>query len=209
MAVTLIFQGRPDEQPLIPTGRETLVLDACTSQTHTRSGEVAEHPVETGTRIADHIHTDPQRLTINGIVSAYPISTEALSEALTGGRTKTAFDRVERAWRDRELLTVETSLALYENMAITSMTAPREVESGDDFVFVLELVEVRFAIAQTVQIPAGAIGKAASGASPEQARQQVQATRDQAVPSVNRGIGVTEPVPADGQLATILSRVPR
>jgi len=195
MAVTLQFQGKPSKTPIVAAGREVLTLDACTSQSHGRESTVTDHPVEDGADISDHIRPEAKRLSITGVVSATPIKgalevlAEALSAALTGGRTTKAFDRLEKAMADRELVTVETSLMVYKDMAITSVTMPREVETGGDFVFSMELRQIRYATSETVIVPADALGKPKPGAEPAQAKAQVQKTRDQATPAVNKGIG--------------------
>lgn len=48
-------------------------LDASLSEVHSMSGEATSHPVETGSNISDHFHTNPRTVRIRGFVTNHPI----------------------------------------------------------------------------------------------------------------------------------------
>lgn len=50
----------------------TLTLDASIREVHTSSSTVTDHPVETGSNIADHIRPDPDALTMEAVISNSP-----------------------------------------------------------------------------------------------------------------------------------------
>lgn len=56
-------------------------FDAVTSQSHDSQVQIAEHPVETGSNIADHARTEPERVTLEAYVTNNPLSTDPGVEA--------------------------------------------------------------------------------------------------------------------------------
>lgn len=203
MAVTIVFADQ-----------STLTIDATIQQTHPRSVEVTRHPVEEGADITDHLRFEPRRLTLQCVISqtAYEAGTigtnpltgqpELLSPEPAKNRHKAAFDRIEAAMRARELVTVQTGLAVYRNMAIKSFAPVREARTGFDLVFPLELEEVLFAKTQTATVQRSSLGTAKPGASRSEAKAQVAKTQDQASPTGNKGQRATTPASPQQQAAT-------
>jgi len=168
-----------------------LKLDACLSQQHGRSADITKHKVETGASITDHIRPGPYTLTVNGLV-AYAPPRDAIAVALGAflgddNRHVKAFERLMQAIDKSEIVKVETGLKVYENMAIRSVDSPREVKTGNDFVFTLQLEEIRFVEAATIKVPLDAFGKATAGVTGTAAKAQVSKTQRQAAPSAARG----------------------
>lgn len=195
MAVKIIFADGSD-----------LTIDATIRQTHERSNDVTTHPVEDGADVTDHIRPQPKRLSLQCVISQtdYAATAGASVSLITGrasldgpapekNRHKLAFDKLEKTMAKRELVTVNTGLQVYKRMAIKSFVPVREASTGFDLVFPLELEEVVFAKTQTAQVGKKAIGKAAPGASPAQAKAQVSKTQDQASPAGAKG---QKPAPA-------------
>lgn len=190
MATVIVFKDK-----------STLTLDAALSESHGRAAEVTQNPVEEGADVVDHIQPKPMTLNLTGVVARYPIAgaqtpeteiNRILAPVVDGkepeqNRHMKAFQRLERAVDKRELVTVQTGLKVYENMAIRSATFPRESRTGSDLVFSLELQQVRFATARMVKVPKDAIGKAKPGATVAQAKQQKVKTQAQAQPKVTKG----------------------
>jgi hypothetical protein len=150
---------------------EVLTIDACSSQSHSYDAEVTDHPVEDGADISDHHIAKPVGLTLNGVI-AYapprtPLDLAVGTTLLDKNRHTKAHERLKRAWEDGELVTVHTGLDIYENMAITSYQPTREVKTGYDLVFTLDLREVNKVTAQSAIVPPNAFGSPKS-------RQQAQ-----------------------------------
>ncbi len=55
------------------TGLPAVVFDIITSQKHTHSSKVTDHPVEDGSDIADNVIDEPDEVTIVGYISLTPI----------------------------------------------------------------------------------------------------------------------------------------
>lgn len=72
-----------------------------------------------------------------------------------------AFDRVKEVHRvlvavkrAKQVVSLDTSLAQYDNCIITKIGAPRKAEEGNAITFALELEPIRFADSQLVDTPA-------------------------------------------------------
>lgn len=51
----------------------SISLDASLSEVHSMSGEATSHPVETGSNISDHFHTNPRTVQIQGFITNHPV----------------------------------------------------------------------------------------------------------------------------------------
>lgn len=68
-------------------------VDAVLTETHTLSASVTTRPVETGVDPADHIRTQPQRLTATGMISNTPIKPP---KGITGAQSSLVLDIPEK-----------------------------------------------------------------------------------------------------------------
>ena len=193
--------------PMPPRVATTLTIDATIGEGHKREAEVTSHPVEVGSDVTDNIRPKPRSLSLSGIISTAPTTWPGRSTILNPddlgegqltpgsgpdvGRALAAYRLLEDAFEGGYLLTVQTGLDRYQNLAIKSVEFPKEPGTGRDLHFKLELEEVLFAVSQTTQVPASAIAtkKVAQQAAPRKARgmqptrkpTQAEAARKQAV----------------------------
>ncbi len=193
--------------PMPPRTATTLTIDATISEGHRREAEVTSHPVEVGSEVTDNIRPKPRSLTLSGIISTAPTTWPGRATILSPddlgagqlsassgpdvGRALAAYRLLEDAFTGGYLLTVQTGLDRYQNLAIKSVEFPKEPGTGRDLNFKLDLEEVLFAVSQTTQVPASAIAtkKVAQQAAPRRARgmqptrkpTQAEAARKQAV----------------------------
>ncbi len=65
---------------------------------------------------------------------------------------KVAHDLLTSIWKNRRLVTIVTGLTQYENMAIQSLSFPRDQKTGKQLHFRATLKEVRKVVAKTVAI---------------------------------------------------------
>lgn len=143
-----------------PTLIGTIELDATISETHTRSAQVTDHPVERGANVTDHVRIEPDGLVIEGMVSNTPLSFDQIKRYVRAGGVEietTNFDETprgvrgyaERAYeRLREIMdagtviTVVTALRTYDNMVLQSLSVPVTVQSGDALRFTATFKQV-------------------------------------------------------------------
>lgn len=125
---------------------DTLFIDCATVEEHTFDSEITKYPVEQGVSVADHVRRLPTRVTIEGIVSDSPIGRMVAQRDSESFVIETA-DGIEIEQRSLkpsefalakllaiheagEPVTVGTSLRVFPNMALESLTIPRDAETG-------------------------------------------------------------------------------
>jgi hypothetical protein len=150
MALELLFRVRP-------TVIEALELDASLSEEHTSDAEVTEHPVEVGADISDHKRKKPLQVKITGLVTNTPLKFLNFN---SGDAAVTAWDLLQELQKGSALITVITTLKTYDNMAIISLSAPRDVKRGHSLEFTATMREIFTAKSGTVAAPETPASKA-------------------------------------------------
>lgn len=135
---------------IIVDGVPVLVADATVTESHTREAVVTMHPRETGSDIADHIQPKLPEISAQLIYSATPLNQTALP-----GRVEAAYNYLLRLQEERTLVTIVTTLAVYEGVALVSLSAPVSAQTGQALVVDTRWRLVRTVSTQQVQIPAG------------------------------------------------------
>lgn len=140
IVITYRHPRDPSAEPL------RLMIDAALSEEHTYDSEVTQFPVEDGSDITDNIRILPKTVKIEGVVSNWPIG-RALSEragtiALSQAGLIDPMTPAQEVLRglleirdQRDTITITTSLGLYENMVMESLTVPRAADVGDALKF--------------------------------------------------------------------------
>ena len=149
------IQGGFSRASIGETGLDPIVLDASVSETHSKAGELSDHPVETGVDISDHYRALPDGLQITGVVSNSPIAAgipgESLLNSVVGlvngdeDPSANAWQEFNRFFDDAVMLTITTSLKEYQNMVLTSLDVTRDVSTTNGLFFAMSAREVRFA----------------------------------------------------------------
>jgi hypothetical protein len=125
-----------------------LLLDAMLNETHSRSSEVTENPVESGAPVSDNIQPHANRLTLTCLVSNSPLNVDDVRET----RAAEIWADLEQVRVNKQVVSVVTTLDVYENMAIESLEVPRDSSKGDCLYFTIGLKQIR--TAQLVTVPA-------------------------------------------------------
>ena len=144
-AVTLLFRTKK-------ASIGSVELDASISESHSGDVDVTDHPVESGAAISDHARAQPEKLTLEGIISNTPIA--PFDEGAPPDQT-----RAGQAYADLlvlkdagELISVVTALRTYEDMVLVSLNVPRDAATGNVLRFSASFKQVRVVNSQTVQI---------------------------------------------------------
>lgn len=121
------------------------------------SSTVTRHPVENGADVTDHIHLEPEVLSIEGLQTDTPSGIEALlivpgllDRFASVPRSIEAWDTLRGLRDNKRILDVLTSLEVFTDMAITSISAPMTAQVGRALRFSLTLEKVRFVSTATV-----------------------------------------------------------
>jgi hypothetical protein len=177
------------------TSIDALRLDAALRETHTHEAEATEHPVEKGANITDHIRQKPDGLTIEGVFTNTQLSEDGVTRAIeTGGvifettvladeesragavgYAEACYRKLVEAKEAGKLVSVVTGLRSYDNMAITSITVPRDATIGDAVQFTIVLKQIIIVSTRLTKVdvrepkPKGKtkLGRQAAGAASE------------------------------------------
>lgn len=146
------------------TTLETVVVDASVSETHTFGAQVTDYPVEKGAAVSDNIRATPVTLRVEAFISDFPLLNDGRGQASSGGvqgsqrpsaRTETSKQILQKLRALQEqgvILTVDTGLKKYENMALVSIDVPRDKSLKNGLRVNLSLKEIRIVETQMVNI---------------------------------------------------------
>lgn len=133
MVLATLFGKRYDK------GRVGVVeLDVTLTENHTFNSRATNFPVETGGDVTDHIINDPDILTLSGIVSDTPLNIFSFFT-----RSIDAFNRLVDLHERRVPVTVVTGLKVYQNMVMTTLDVPRNINTGQSLTFNIVLQNIR------------------------------------------------------------------
>ena len=127
-------------------------LDLILSESHSLTSTVSEHPVEEGAAISDHIQQNLRVGKLTGLISNFSIR-EGGGDGATN-RAADAWTLFQNLWKRRELVTIVTTLEVYENVAVTNVSTERTSSSGDALQFDVSFQQVRQPKLQEVTLSA-------------------------------------------------------
>ena len=164
---SLVFAGK-GKTAITGAGGFTIPLDAAEVVSHRFSNQLSDNPREDGSVVTDHVLHQPNELTIEGLVSDYPMAIAGGVLSGTGGAAalgrigaslgadvttprQTAYDLLKRAVTEQLLLDVETSLGTFSNMIAEAVEVGQTHETANALRFRLALREM--ATATTSESP--------------------------------------------------------
>lgn len=135
-----------------PASIEGIEFDALVSLSESYEADVPEYPTEKGYSVSDSIITHPRTLD----VMAYITDTPVTWKQRFGGRrnARAVVDELKRLFWAKQLVTFRTAEDTYENMGITSLTVPKDADSGNAYEIALTLKEVTTTEAKMVAVTA-------------------------------------------------------
>lgn len=190
----------------------SILLDASVSETHTSAASITSHPVERGANITDHVHREPDTITIQGIISNTPTrfpegtvgvalirSVANLVSGVSNDLAKTGYEQLRQLVEGKELIKIVTTLREYNDMLLENLTVTRDADNGDCLNFSVTARQVRLISTSSVAaIPSPKEPKKASKKSlGKQSKQEVPApARPISIAgAAGRASGLTRPVP--------------
>ncbi len=141
-----------------------LEFESTISLAHSSSVQVTNHPVEADIQgsvdITDHIKSEPETLSINGIVSNFPLILDPSinrQPSVPGGnsdlRVWDAYNFLRDAKENGDLLTVGTRLHNYTNMVIVGLSTTQDKDSSEILDVAVDLRQIRTATTESVPAP--------------------------------------------------------
>ena len=157
----------------IPRYVDSLVFDATLEETHTTELEITDHPIESGTSINDHVYLQPKEITIRAYVSnddikgvsggtgTGEIHDSSLSNIQSGvsgyaygsneAKITAAYDALLLMQELGLLITVQTGLKLYENMAVKRLFVKQDLEYEKGIIFECDMKQLTVVNTQYVK----------------------------------------------------------
>lgn len=118
-------------------------LDGVISEQFTNTVKVTKHPVEYGVDISDHAIRQPAKVIVNGIVTNSPFAKQLLNvlpgdssyktqalETLKGERARNAYAGLLDLQNELKPVKLQTGFTVYENMMLTEISAPNDIEDN-------------------------------------------------------------------------------
>ena len=144
---------------MVHTSSGTLYFDATLHVDHNSSVTVTEHAVQTGAVISDHAIVDPQEISLE----------IGMTDTKGGdGSSAQAYQQFLSVMKQREPCTVVTRLGTYQNMVLTSISAPDDYTTMKALKATLIFKQVRIVSVATVKIQDAVSGSKPSTGSPSQ-----------------------------------------
>jgi hypothetical protein len=201
-----LFDGTEDVITQIP-------IDARVSSNYRFSSDITDFPVESGASITDHIHTRPDEITLEGMVSdsglvEFPSLLGLRGDGelqQPGRRRQTAFDAIFRAFTDKTPLTVVTEYLIFDDMVIESFEIPKSPDRGEAIWFVMQLRKIATVGGLTAALPPGVVARLkrrrAKSTARKKASKKQQKRSEQVAGESKRGKVSTEEASASQQTA--------
>lgn len=162
------------------TGRTVIDFDASPTQEFGLASEISKHAVEQGAAVADNVRTQNPTVTVEAIVSNYPITERRFGMdgvslgsrilELPNGQRATTFgpssrlnrvhlidDELVRLQNAGTLLTVRTSLREITNAVLQQSTVHRDPETSSALMVTLVFEVIRIATTERVEIAHAAV----------------------------------------------------
>jgi hypothetical protein len=145
----------PQQASLIYTPRPfkvgSIELEVAALETHTATSEPTQNPIESGANITDHVRQNPDEVTLEAVVSDATLDKD-------GGSTKENYS--QRVYEELlaikekgEAVTLVTSLRNYENMVMTRLVVPRDVNRMNAVYVSMTFKQIKTATLQTAPAP--------------------------------------------------------
>lgn len=152
-SISLVFRNGP-------TKIDTVELDVSITESHSSEVTITDHPVERGANISDHSRPEPDKLTIEGLITNTPFNrtqrrrivnafgqnfdSNTLRDQNQGvpGYAEAAIAKLRALRKRGDLITVVTHIITYTNMVMTSLNIPRDRSTGDAVRFTASFKQV-------------------------------------------------------------------
>lgn len=133
---------------------EVIELDVTLDVNLAHTMTVTDFPVEDGTQISDHTQKLPDVVTFRSLISATPLRLISFNPIIGDARPRAAFELMEELQDSGELVRIVTDVKTYDNMVLTSLTAPRRRDTKNALLFTAIFREIKLVSSQVVQLPA-------------------------------------------------------
>lgn len=145
---------------LIVDGVEAIPIDVTLSFSSQRSATTADHPIELGAFVSDHVFINNATMELSGIISYNkipdinigPSYSESNPLESSTDKPKDGASKLISLFNTRTLLTVVSDLEVFGQCVIKTLTIPRNAQIGNDLHFSMTLEQLRIVGTQSSAI---------------------------------------------------------
>lgn len=143
----------------VPNVRYTSIeLDATTSLSHSGDVDITEHPLETGSNVADGARAKQPSVQLEAVIADFALHPDAKD---TGeGSAKDKYQALRAVKDGGGVVTIVTPQDSYTNMLIKQLTSPESAQMGRAVKFSMTLQQVKLVRSQTAALKKVATPKA-------------------------------------------------
>lgn len=156
MSIFQLIQGNKPKGFVPPDSQGTGVIGLEIDATILESPQYGATPtlsdVETGADITDHVELDPERLTIQGIVSNTPVQLLGGGLTISENPAQDALNYLLTLYNDREPFDFVGGLKVYNDMVITSFNPSRTPQTGNVLQFTMTMQQIRIVDSEVVPL---------------------------------------------------------
>lgn len=130
-------------------------LDGILIESHSNRVKLSRNPVEIGADVTDHAIVEPKKVSVTAAITDTPLGLAALGQIVdlvTGlfgtstssniTRSKAAYNALVQLQEQREPITLQTKLKLYEGMVITDINTSQDKDSSRSVELVIVFEEL-------------------------------------------------------------------
>lgn len=128
-------------------------FDAIIDRTETMNSDVPEYATEEGYSITDNICLKAVELDVTAIFSNAPVTWGDL-HAASSSRVESMVEEIRQLWRSKTPVNFTAAGDSWDNMCVTSITAPRKAEYGNTVRLQLKLKQATITASETSAISA-------------------------------------------------------
>lgn len=147
-----------------PVSIDGIEFDALIDQSIDYSAEVPEYPTEEGFSVSDTIVLKPETISMTLFVTDTPVTWKQRFGS-GSGRVENVVKRLEELYFSKKVITIVTSDAVYDNMAITSISIAKSASAGYAREIPISFKKIVVTESSTVTIPASYGKSGTTGAS--------------------------------------------
>lgn len=136
-----------------PVSVDGIEFDALIEQSSDYEAQVPEYPTEEGFSVSDNISLKPEVISMILYVTDTPV-TWAKRFGTGFGRVDSVVKKLENLYFSKKVISVVTSDAVYDNMAITNMSITKNTDTGYAREIPITLKKIIVTKSNTVTIPA-------------------------------------------------------
>lgn len=120
-------------------------MDATVEIAHNFKSQITKHPVESGSKITDHVRPENASFSVKGYVSNHHVAPVVQGNVLgdNGKRTKIAYDYLRNMQKNSVPFTMVTELDSYPNCVIEDLNIPVTAKNGEAIEINLRIEQLR------------------------------------------------------------------